>query len=59
MPTPSNLDGVLVRWGNRLFYPGNRVVHARTPRVTGAGIQERALPYASAFTPPWFGVRRK
>ena len=42
MPTPSNLDGVLVQWGDRLFYPANRVVRARTPNLTGAGIQERA-----------------
>jgi Relaxase/Mobilisation nuclease domain len=42
MPTPSNLDGVLVQWGDRLFYPANRVVRSRTPQLTGAGIQERA-----------------
>jgi hypothetical protein len=42
MPTPNSLDGVLVQWGDRLFYPANRVVHARTPRLTGPGIQERA-----------------
>ncbi len=42
MPTPSNLDGVLVQWGERLFYPANRIVHARTPKLTGAGIQQRA-----------------
>jgi hypothetical protein len=42
MPTPSNLDGVLVQWGDRLFYPANRTVHARTPKLAGAGIQERA-----------------
>ncbi|MEQ1685120.1 MAG: relaxase/mobilization nuclease domain-containing protein [Burkholderiaceae bacterium] len=42
MPTPSNLDGVLVQWGDRLFYPPNRVVRARTPKLTGAGVQERA-----------------
>ena len=42
MPTPSNLDGVLVQWGDRLFYPANRVVRARTSKLTGAGIQERA-----------------
>ena len=42
MPTPSNLDGVLVQWGDRLFYPANRVVRARTPKLAGAGIQERA-----------------
>ena len=42
MPTPSNLDDVLVQWGDRLFYPVNRVVRARTPKLTGAGAQERA-----------------
>ena len=42
MPAPSNLDGVLVQWGNRLFYPGNRIVRTRTPKLTGAGIHERA-----------------
>jgi Relaxase/Mobilisation nuclease domain len=42
MPTPSNVDGVLVQWGDRLFYPANRVVRARTPKLTGAGVQERA-----------------
>ena len=42
MPTPSNLDDVLVQWGDRLFYPVNRVVRARTPKLTGAGVQERA-----------------
>ena len=42
MSTPSNLDSVLVQWGERLFYPANRVVRARTPKLTGAGIQERA-----------------
>jgi hypothetical protein len=29
MPQPSSIDGVLIQWGDRLFYPGNRVV--RTP----------------------------
>jgi hypothetical protein len=42
MPTPSNLDGVLVQWGDRLFYPANRIVRAHTPKLSGAGIQERA-----------------
>ena len=42
MSTPSTLDGVLVQWGDRLFYPVNRVVRVRTPKLTGAGIQERA-----------------
>ncbi len=42
MPAPSNLDGVLVQWGDRLFYPANRIVRARTPTPTGSGIQQRA-----------------
>jgi hypothetical protein len=42
MPTPNDLDGVLVQWGDRLFYPANRVVRAHTPKLTGTGIQERA-----------------
>lgn len=42
MPTHSNLDGVLVQWGDRLFYPANRIVRARTPKLSGAGIHERA-----------------
>jgi hypothetical protein len=42
MPTPSSLDGVLVQWGDRLFYPANRIVRAHAPKLAGAGIQERA-----------------
>jgi hypothetical protein len=26
------IDGVLIEWGERLFYPGNRIVKAHTPR---------------------------
>src|SRR5690349_6684705 len=38
-----SIDGVLVQWGDRLLYPGNR----RTPSapglsLTGSGIRERA-----------------
>ena len=30
----SSIDGVLVEWGERLFYPGNRIVKPRpTPRL--------------------------
>jgi hypothetical protein len=28
-----SIDGVLVQWGERLFYPGNRIVKGRTPRL--------------------------
>ena len=37
MNVPSNLDGILVQWGERLFYPGNRIVRpAPTPRLSGS-----------------------
>jgi len=42
MLTPSTLDAALVQWGDRLFYPANRIVRARTPRLSGVVIQERA-----------------
>ncbi len=33
--TPTAIDGILIQWGDRLFYPGNRVVQDRTPRLRG------------------------
>ena len=34
MPAGQTVDGVLVQWGERLFYPPNRVVKAQpTPRL--------------------------
>ena len=39
----STVDGVLVQWGDRLFYPGNRIVKAPSqPRLTGDFAQHRA-----------------
>ncbi|MGN6828947.1 relaxase/mobilization nuclease domain-containing protein [Paucibacter sp. M5-1] len=33
-PTSSSvIDGVLVQWGERLFYPGNRIVKVEPPRL--------------------------
>ncbi len=29
----TDIDGVLIQWGERLFYPGNRIVKAHTPRL--------------------------
>lgn len=41
-PTP-NVDGVLVQWGDRLFYPSNRIVKARPlPRLGDASTHHRA-----------------
>jgi hypothetical protein len=37
------LDGVLITWGDRLFYPGNRIVQVRPqPRLDAQGSHHRA-----------------
>jgi hypothetical protein len=36
------IDGVLVQWGDRLFYPANRSKQVRTPALTGLALQQRA-----------------
>ena len=42
MSTGAEVDGVLVQWGERLFYPGNRIVRSgSTPRLSG-GVGRRA-----------------
>jgi hypothetical protein len=33
MSSNLSIDGVLIQWGERLFYPGNRIVKGRTPRL--------------------------
>ncbi|MBX3644241.1 MAG: conjugal transfer protein TraS [Rubrivivax sp.] len=41
-PTP-DIDGVLVQWGDRLFYPGNRIVKAPPqPRLGALAARQRA-----------------
>ena len=41
---PSAVDGVLVQWGDRLFYPGNRIVRvAPSPRLTFMHRQAAAI----------------
>ena len=42
MPEAHDLDGVLITWGDRLFYPGNRVVRARTPKLRDLSRRQRA-----------------
>jgi Relaxase/Mobilisation nuclease domain len=39
---PSTIDGLLVQWGDRLFYPSNRSKASRTPALTGLAVQQRA-----------------
>ena len=43
--TPHNLslDGILITWGDRLFYPGNRIVQVKTqPKLGASGAHQRA-----------------
>lgn len=43
MTTPQHVDGLLVQWGDRLFYPPNRIVPTRPrPRLHGGAMCERA-----------------
>lgn len=38
-----NIDGVLVTWGDRLFYPGNRTVNGGPqPKLTGDALRQHA-----------------
>ena len=42
-PHSPSLDGILITWGDRLFYPGNRIVQARPqPRLGAQGSHQRA-----------------
>ncbi|MBL0726101.1 relaxase/mobilization nuclease domain-containing protein [Piscinibacter sp. HJYY11] len=36
------IDGLLVQWGDRLFYPGNRSRESSAPRLTGQALRSRA-----------------
>jgi len=43
MTQPPNIDGILITWGDRLFYPGNRVVKVKSqPRLSGDAARLRA-----------------
>lgn len=43
MSEPNDIDGVLVQWGDRLFYPGNRIVKGRAqPKLSGLAARQRA-----------------
>lgn len=38
-----NIDGILITWGDRLFYPGNRIVKGKSqPRLSGDAARQRA-----------------
>jgi hypothetical protein len=39
-----NIDGILITWGDRLFYPGNRVVKVKPqPKLSGDAVRQRAV----------------
>jgi hypothetical protein len=43
MSQAPNIDGVLIQWGDRLFYPGNRMVMVKPqPRLGDGGMRQRA-----------------
>ncbi len=43
MSQPANIDGVLIQWGDRLFYPGNRMVKSPPqPKLSGLAARQRA-----------------
>jgi Relaxase/Mobilisation nuclease domain len=43
MTQGSNIDGVLIQWGDRLFYPGNRIVKTRQqPKLGALAARQRA-----------------
>ena len=42
MSQPQSIDGVLVQWGDRLFYPGNRMVKAAPQPKLIANLARRA-----------------
>ena len=43
MPQAPNIDGVLIQWGDRLFYPGNRIVKTKPqPKLGASAARQRA-----------------
>lgn len=43
MSQPQDIDGVLITWGDRLFYPGNRIVKGQPqPKLSALAARQRA-----------------
>ena len=43
MSQPPNIEGVLIQWGDRLFYPANRVVQTKPqPKLSGLAARQHA-----------------
>jgi hypothetical protein len=40
---PHDIDGLLIQWGDRLFYPGNRIVNTKPqPKFSALAARQRA-----------------
>jgi hypothetical protein len=60
MTQAPNIDGVLITWGDRLFYPGNRVVKVKPqPKLSALPQGSAPPPSASASRRPWSAARRR
>jgi hypothetical protein len=43
MSRPTDIDGILIQWGDRLFYPGNRIVKTQQqPKLSAIAARQRA-----------------
>lgn len=43
MSRPTDIDGVLIQWGDRLFYPGNRIIkNQQQPKLSSIAARQRA-----------------
>ena len=59
MTTGADIDGVLVQWGDRLFYPGNRIVEVVAAASAHGSIGSALRRSASASRRPSSGARRR
>jgi hypothetical protein len=51
MPQPPNIDGVLIQWGDRLFYPSNRIVKTQpAPKLSAIAASQRAAAIRERIT---------
>jgi hypothetical protein len=51
MPQPANIDGVLIQWGDRLFYPSNRIVKSKpAPKLSAIAASQRAAAIRERIT---------
>jgi len=43
MSADPSIDAILIQWGDRLFYPGNRIVKAHTPRLRSGASRAQVI----------------